>query len=94
MSAYIADEIGKFPGALIMEAAFLDPHELSVIGECVLVVTTNEDRHRMHYLQHRDPSENNIQAFHVARMLQEHLLQEADALGVSVVENNFPGLPF
>mgnify|MGYP001599404984 CR=1 FL=1 len=88
MRPYVSKEIEKFPNTLIMEAAFLDPHDLAGIGERILIVTTSEEQHQLQYFRHRERNSYHAEVFRVARILQEYLIQEASVLGVSVVENN------
>ncbi len=89
MAPYVAKEIEKYHDSLIMESAFLDPNLLSGIGKLILIITTNENKHRSQYFKYREQNESNIETFQVTRIIQNYLLQEAKSLPVKVIENNF-----
>ena len=86
--AMVRKEIEKYSDKLILEAAFLDPKELSKFGELILIVTTDETKHRTQYYKHRDVVTYPEEKFLCARMIQEYLLEEAKNFTVKVVENN------
>jgi 2-phosphoglycerate kinase len=88
MASYVAQEILKHQGNMIMEAAFLDPRKLAGFGTLILVATSDEEKHRKQYFEHREQNKKNKEAFRAARMIQEYLLKEARGLGIMVVENN------
>jgi 2-phosphoglycerate kinase len=87
MAPYVAQEVAKYPGDLIMEAAFLDPHELKDLGRLVLVMTSDEEKHRWQYFEHREKNEAALETFRAARMLQDFFVEEAKELPVAIVEN-------
>ena len=72
---------------VIMEGAFLDPNSLKDLGKLILVITSDEERHRKQFFQHREESENNMDEFRSVRIIQDFLINEARDLGVEVKEN-------
>ena len=76
---------------LIMEGAFLDPNSLIKFGKPILLITSDENKHKRQFLKHRekllDFQENEFKA---ARMIQEFLIAEATGLGIEIVENLNP----
>lgn len=89
MSPYVSQEIVKFPESLIMEGAFLDPKELNQLGKLVLVITSDEAKHRSQYFQHREQNDNHIESFEAARIIQSYLINEARNYKAEIIENNF-----
>jgi 2-phosphoglycerate kinase len=89
MALYVHKELSKFSGRSIIEGAFLDPEMLAKLGKLVLVVTSDESKHRVQYFQHREQNLTTIENFKAARMLQEHLQTEALTYDVEILENDF-----
>jgi 2-phosphoglycerate kinase len=87
MAPYVAEEISKYGDELIFEAAFLDPNELSNSGRLILVVTSDEEKHRKQYFEHREKNDKNQETFRAARMVQDYFLEEAKELGIEIVKN-------
>ncbi len=72
----------------IVEGAFLDPHILRGQGQMQLIVTRDEARHKNYFFQHRPESQENLDEFRAARLVQDYLIQEATELGIGIIENN------
>lgn len=72
----------------IIEAAFLDPSQLSGLGECLLVVTANEKRHQQHFFEHRVNNQETQEEFRTARIIQDFLIKEAKNKFIKILENN------
>ena len=88
MASYVEKEIAKHPDTLILEAAFLDPLKINKFGKLILVVTSDEERHRKQYFEHRPQNENHIETFKAARMIQDYLQKEAKGFAITTVEND------
>ena len=89
MSPYVTQEIKNHTNDFIFEGSFLDPQELSDMGEMILIVTTDEQKHLKQYFQHREHDENNTETFKAVRIIQEYFLNEAKKYPVKVIENDF-----
>lgn len=89
MAPYVLQETERHDENLIMEGAFLDPVELADKGRLMLIVTTDEPRHRTQYFQHRDENESNIEQFKATRIIQDFLIEEAKKYLVEIIENDF-----
>ncbi|MDP1743154.1 MAG: hypothetical protein Q8L51_00005, partial [Candidatus Amesbacteria bacterium] len=72
---------------LIMEGAFLDPNSLIKFGKPMLLIISDEDKHKRQFLKHREKLldiHNN--EFKTARIIQDFLINEAKGLGIEIVE--------
>ncbi len=88
MAPYVDREISKYEHELIFEAAFLEPRRIEAIGSLVLdTVTSDEEKHRRQYFEHRTKSDENEEQFQAGRILQNYLLAEARGFAVTIVEN-------
>lgn len=84
----VIDEV-KYRGDLILEGAFLDPVSLKKFGKVVLLTTMDESRHRRQFLRHREKLlDITMSEFRAARMVQEYLIEEAQRLGVDILDND------
>lgn len=88
MNLYVEKEIARYSGDLILEGAFLDPEKISGVGRMILVVTSDEDKHRSQYFAHREKTEENKETFKTSRMIQDYLIQEAPKYKVTIIENS------
>lgn len=86
MNPYIIKEIAKFPKGVILEASFIDPHTFKDSQDLILVIASDEQRHRFQFFQHRDESQTNIEGFQAARIIQDYLLQESKSLPVKIID--------
>jgi len=72
----------------IMEGAFLNPNQLIKFGKPILLITSDENKHRSQFLKHRekllDFQKNEFQA---ARMIQKYMIAEAKRIGIEIIEN-------
>jgi 2-phosphoglycerate kinase len=79
--AYISDNF-------VMEGAFLDPNLLIHIGKPILIVTKDEETHKRRFLMHREKLLDIYQnEFRAARIVQEHLIKEANKLRVEIMDS-------
>ena len=88
---YLADAVGKEikkHSEVVMEGAFLDPNLLKNNGKLILIITFNEKQHREHFFKHRENSEESLEEFKAARMIQDFLINEAKDLNIKIIENN------
>ncbi len=88
MAPYVEREVTKYPEKLILEAAFLDPWHLVDRGRLILVVTQDISKHEEQYFQHRERTQIHNESFQAARIIQDHLMQEADKYSVVVIDND------
>lgn len=88
MAPYVASEIAKHRGDLILEAAFLDPQEIKRHGRLILVTTSDEQKHRNQYFAQRVQDQDHAETFQAARMIQAYLIEEAKAFPVTIVDND------
>ncbi len=88
MAPYVAKEILKQSGKLIMEGSFLDPQLLANEGKLCLVLTMDEDRHRTQFFKQREQNKNSSEAFLASRIIQNCLIQEAKRYSVKIIEND------
>ncbi len=87
MSPYVLKEVQRHADNLIVEAAFLDPEILSGLGELVLVVVRDEQKHRNQFFEHREEDANNIETFPATRIIQDYLIEEAQRYNIKIIEN-------
>ncbi|MBI4268668.1 AAA family ATPase [Candidatus Uhrbacteria bacterium] len=87
MSPYVSKEISQSKDSLILEGAFLDPEELSKYGRIILILASDEIKHRSQYFQQREETDMQIENFQAARMIQSYLINEAKSYAVEILEN-------
>ncbi|PIZ47624.1 hypothetical protein COY32_01300 [candidate division WWE3 bacterium CG_4_10_14_0_2_um_filter_41_14] len=86
---YVDQTVKSQPDTIIFEAAFVDPHSYCNNSKVFLVVTLDEKLHKKQFLSHREKLLDIKQnEFKSARMIQEFLIQEAQQLGVTIIENS------
>lgn len=84
----VKQEISKH-NDLIMEGAFLDPNSLLNFGKPVLLICSNETKHKGQFLKHREKLlDFGGFEFKAARILQKFMVNEAEKIGVQIVEND------
>ncbi|OGN09579.1 MAG: hypothetical protein A3J46_02360 [Candidatus Yanofskybacteria bacterium RIFCSPHIGHO2_02_FULL_41_11] len=72
---------------VVMEGAFLDPNLLGDFGKLILVVTSDEKQHQNQFSHHREKTDESVNEFKAARIIQDFLISEAKDLGVEIKEN-------
>ena len=72
---------------ILIEGAFLDPHDLMQWGQGILVVTRNYEKHHGQFFIHRQASEETKSEFAAARIVQEFLIEEATRIDIKIHEN-------
>ena len=83
----VADEVKKHRSA-VFEGAFLDPHLLTQLGKPILLIASDEKRHRKQFLHHIDRLlDLKGNEFKSARLVQEYLIKEAEKLNIQIVDN-------
>ena len=72
-------------GQFVLEGAFLDPLSLKNFGELILLIVTDEEKHKKQYFRHREKllDFSKIE-FKVARIIQQYLINEAKELGIQI----------
>ncbi len=73
---------------VVVESAFLDPNIISNRGEVLLVITKDEALHKSYFFQNRSESEESLNEFKAARLVQDYLIEEAEKLNIKIIENN------
>lgn len=72
----------------IIEGAFLEPGSVRKFGKPLLLVTTDEEKHKRQFLSHREKLldlQNN--EFRSARIIQKFLINEAKQLDIEIIDN-------
>ena len=88
LSGAITEEVKNWH-SLILEAAFLDPSILQEIGKVILVITSDEKRHKKQFLHHRERLfDIGGNEFRAARIVQKYLVEEATGLNVQIIDND------
>lgn len=87
MSPYMSKEISQHKDSLILEGAFLDPGALNGLGKLILIITSDESKHRSQYFQHREQSDIQIENFKAVRIIQNYLIDKAKSYTVEILEN-------
>jgi 2-phosphoglycerate kinase len=72
----------------VFEGAFIDPTDTVNYGQNILLIVESESKHRNQFFTHRNIDQATVSEFEVVRIIQQHLICEADALGVRVVESS------
>lgn len=87
---YIAEELSQHGDGYIAEAVYVDPNLVTEDKEAVitLLVTRSEELHYSHFFLHRKHTDEEDSQFRAARLIQEYLIEEAEKLGVKILENN------
>lgn len=72
----------------VMEGAFLDPNQLIKFGKLILLITSDENKHQIQFLKHREKLlDFQKNEFRAARMVQKYMMTEAKRLNVEIIEN-------
>ncbi len=88
LNKVVLDEIKKHE-KLILECAFFNPETLKDLGHLILLITKDENAHRKQFLHHLEKRfDIEEKEFKAARLAQEYLIQEANKLGVEIIDNN------
>lgn len=82
-------EVKRRNGSFVLEAAFLDPKTLASLGKIILLTTMDEARHKRQFLHHREKLLDITDGeFRAARINQKYLVDEANKLGIPIIDNN------
>jgi 2-phosphoglycerate kinase len=71
---------------LILEGIFLDP-AYSQQGKMFLIITEDEAQHRQQFFQNRPRTQANEDGFVGGRLLQHHLIAEAQTYNIEIIPN-------
>lgn len=85
----VENEIKQQHMNVIFEGAFIDPQTYVQQAQVILIVVRDEKLHKNQFYTHREKLFDIYKnEFKAARILQEYLIEEAEKLGVTIVENN------
>lgn len=83
----VEQEIIKYTD-VIMEGAFLDPNSLLGFSKPILLICSDEAKHKSQYLKHREKLlDFQGNEFRAARIIQKYLVSEAINLNIEVVDS-------
>ena len=87
---YITEELNQHGVGFVAEAVYVDPNQVIKDEETAvtLVVTRSEELHYSHFFLHRKHNEEEDSQFKAARFIQDFLIEEANKLGVHILEND------
>ena len=87
---YISEELNQHGPGYIAEVVYIDPNIMVEDEDTItmLVVTKDEKFHYSHFFLHRDHSQEEDNQFKAARYIQDYLVEEANKLGINILENS------
>jgi 2-phosphoglycerate kinase len=86
---YIAQELTLHGEGFVAEATYIDPrYALEDSSIVTLLITSDERLHYSHFFVNRPRSHEEDGQFKAARWIQNFLIDEADKLGVPILDNS------
>lgn len=79
----IARQMKKYRHGLVLEAAFLDPRQLSKVGDIILLAPSAKD-HQRQFFTHRKKDAFHKAQYRNARIIQRYLIAEAQRLDIPI----------